>query len=638
MNAIQAIEANKNFNSEILITVSREPNQEIDGSLPSINGISVYDQGIGFTKENRDSFDTLYSDYKLQQGGKGFGRFVCLKYFEDFSVESTYLEDDKWNDRKFKMGKNQSIIVDEEVKLSTKSNSSTLVKLENLIKKDSLPKKLQSNASFIVEKLLPYFITKDYQCPKIILKEQDESTGIVLNELFNANSGNIKELKLKTNSFKLGSADNEFNFEIRAFKFYSPKNHQSKISLVADKREVTEEPIHNYIPEFSEEFYEKNSDGSNDFTRNFIIKTYVFSDYLDKNVSLERGTFEFKKDSDVLYGISSRDIESKAAEITKESISDEISLRLEKKIQTIQTYVDEQAPWHKTLINDIKFTDFPYNATNGEIEAILQKKKFEKEQIIRNKVEIILSGNSDNFSEDVGNIVDAISDSSKSDLIHYIAVRRKVLDLFKKSLELKDDGKYNSEKLVHDIIFPTKSDSDTLDYEKHNLWIIDERLNFTNYITSDLPLNSGNSERPDLIIYNKRVAFRGDNEPSNPITIFEFKKPNRDDFVNPSSSEDPVQQIVRYVNNIRNDKFKTPTGKKIYVADNTPFYGYVVCELSNKVEEWLKTEKNFKPMPDRMGWFQWYENINLYIEVLSWDKLLKDAEMRNRIFFHHLGI
>ena len=29
---------------------------------------------------------------------------------------------------------------------------------------------------------------------------------------------------------------------------------------------------------------------------------------------------------------------------------------------------------------------------------------------------------------------------------------------------------------------------------------------------------------------------------------------------------------------------------------------------------------------------------NLYVEVISWDKVLNDARMRNRIFFEHLGI
>jgi hypothetical protein len=105
-------------------------------------------------------------------------------------------------------------------------------------------------------------------------------------------------------------------------------------------------------------------------------------------------------------------------------------------------------------------------------------------------------------------------------------------------------------------------------------------IRFTNYLSSDIPLDGGTTERPDLIAYDKRILFRGDNEASNPVTIFEFKKPQRDDFVNLSSKEDPVQQIVRYVNNIREGKFKTPEGRKMLVAENTPFYGYVVCDLT----------------------------------------------------------
>jgi hypothetical protein len=153
-----------------------------------------------------------------------------------------------------------------------------------------------------------------------------------------------------------------------------------------------------------------------------------------------------------------------------------------------------------------------------------------------------------------------------------------------------------------------------------------------------VPLDGGTTERPDLLAYNRRVVFRGDNEASNPVTIFEFKKPQRDDFVNKSSDEDPVQQIIRYVNNIVDGKFKTPEGMKISVASNTPFYGFVVCDLTPKVERWLAREKDFKPMPDKQGWFSWIGNINLYIEVLAWEKVLKDAQMRNKIFFHTLGI
>jgi len=64
----------------------------------------------------------------------------------------------------------------------------------------------------------------------------------------------------------------------------------------------------------------------------------------------------------------------------------------------------------------------------------------------------------------------------------------------------------------------------------------------------------------------------------------------------------------------------------------------VVCDLTKKLKTWLEREKDFTEMPDGLGYFRWYGNIKLYIEVLSWDKILRDASMRNKVFFHKLGI
>ena len=138
---------------------------------------------------------------------------------------------------------------------------------------------------------------------------------------------------------------------------------------------------------------------------------------------------------------------------------------------------------------------------------------------------------------------------------------------------MDESGTYSSEGVVHDIIFPRKGNTEVTPYQDHNLWIVDERLNFTSYVSSDDRLEQKNAGRPDLLVYNRRVLFRGENEASNPITIFEFKKPQRDEFANPSKREDPVQQIIRYANNIRDGKYKTPKGRKILVSENTPFYG-----------------------------------------------------------------
>ena len=641
VNAIQAIDETGRTDGKVSIRALRDDHQqELDASLPRVRGFEIEDNGIGFTDEHRDSFDTLYTDLKITEGGKGFGRFTCLKYFKDLHISSIYCDGEEFKTRRFSMGKEQDIIVREKVAVSDTDQTGTVVTLADLKKGPSFDKKLLTIAKNMVERLLPYFITQDYACPEIILLEENGSSAIRLNEFVsNELSAVIREIETEQNSFTLQATDSKEEFLVRVFKLYSPRNQRSRISLVAHKREVSGSVLHKYIPEFEEEFYEKDSNGEVDRERNYIVKAYVFGSYLDRNVSLERGSFEFAMDPGLFLDISQSHIEKNAAAIARNAVGMDITLRQEKKKERVQSYVDEEAPWHKTMLEKIDLSGMPYKPTNEEIETRLQKEKFSREIAIKRDVTWLLSETSfEDVKKSVIKIVSKISDTSKNDLIHYIALRKKILDIFNKSLEVDESGAYSSEGVVHDIIFPRKGDTEITSFENHNLWIVDERLNFTDYVSSDLPLDGKNTERPDLLVYNKRVLFRGDNEASNPITIFEFKRPQRDDFVNPSSAEDPVQQIVRYVNDIRDGKYKTPQGRKMLVAENTPCYGYVVCDLTSKVEMWLEREKNFKPMPDRLGWFQWIGNINLYVEVISWDKVLKDAEMRNKIFFQKLGI
>jgi len=640
VNAIQAIDEAGKMDGKVSIRAQRSSQTLMDGSLPEVSSFEIEDNGIGFTDAHRDSFDTLYTDLRIKEGGKGFGRFTCLKYFENLHVRSAFWDGGGFKARRFSMGKDNDIIVHEKVEVSEQQESGTVVTLSTLKKGRPFDKKLPTMARNLVERLLPYFISQDYVCPKIVLSEKDGSDTICLNDyVSNELSAVIREIGVERNTFALKASDTEEEFLVRVFKLYAPRNQKSRISLVAHRREVSGSAIHKYIPEFEDEFYEKDKSGEIDRERNYIIKAYVFGPYLDRNVSLERGGFEFQMESDLIFGIAQADIERKAAAIAKESVGTDITLRQEKKKERVQSYVDEEAPWHKEILSMIDLSGMPYKPSNEEIETRLQKEKFAQEiEIKRDVARLLAESNFQNVKEDVLELVSKISGTSRNDLIHYIALRRKILDIFGKSLEVDDKGAYSSEGVVHDIIFPRKGDTEITSFKDHNLWIMDERLNFTTYVSSDIPLDGKNTERPDLIVYNKSVLFRGDNEASNSIMIFEFKKPQRDDFVNPSSQEDPVQQIVRYVNNIRDGKYKTPEGRKILVSDNTPFYGYVVCDLTPKVESWLEREKDFKPMPDRLGWFQWRSSINLYVEVISWDKVLKDAKMRNQIFFQKLGI
>lgn len=638
VNAIQAIESAKWVSNGLVeIIVKREPQMGLDGSAPEVDGFEVVDNGIGFTDLNRDSFDTLYSAHKIIEGGKGFGRFTCLKYFENLEVDSTFEKGGKLFDRCFEMGKENEIIINESIADSKKDSTGSKVKLIKLKKTKFPDKKLKTMARILVERLLPYFVSEDQRPPTIVLREEDESEVIDLNEYVKT-QGQIQEIKSASSEYFLNGIDEPKRFVGRVFKFYSPRSQTSKVSLVAHRREVTSVSLHKYIPEFIDEFFDRKNNGEENYDKNFTIKVYVFGNYLDDNVSLERGGFEFQKENDAFYGISQADIEKNAADLARAAVDSEVQARYEKKTRKVNEYVNDKAPWHTGMLADVDLTDMPYNATDEQIETKLQKIKYEQEVQVRAEVKKILEkGEINDLKDKASDIVRRISGSTKNDLAHYIALRRSVIDLFEKSLQLESDGSYSSEGVVHDIIFPRKGDSDVTPFEDHNLWLIDERLNFTEYLSSDLPLK-GRQDRPDLLAYDKRVVFRGENEATNPVTIFEFKKPQRDDFVNASSNEDPIQQVIRYVRRLRSGDFKTPQGREILISDNTPFYGFVVCDLAKKVRSWLEEEKDFKPMPDRLGYFKWHENLNLYIEVIGWDKVLKDALMRNRIFFHKLGI
>ena len=75
------------YQDEIGVSEEEQKNRSL------VKSITVTDNGEGFTASNFNSFLTCYSDYKLRDGGKGVGRFTCLKVFKYVSICSIYNED-----------------------------------------------------------------------------------------------------------------------------------------------------------------------------------------------------------------------------------------------------------------------------------------------------------------------------------------------------------------------------------------------------------------------------------------------------------------------------------------------------------------------------------------------------------------
>jgi len=646
VNAIQAIEETNSKDGLINIRIYRSKQQELTNEPHAINGFDVEDNGIGFTDLHRDAFDTLYSDFKLSKGGKGFGRFSYLKYFDEVKITSIYQEGTVFKKRTFAMGTEQNIIVDEKCSISSANKSNTTVSMQSFKGKHAFDRNIENIASRIVEHLLPLFIADNNHCPVINIMEADGSNLICLNKFIENDF--IVEIKDIPRKFNITAQGQQHHFEVRLFKKYAFKK-SNVISLVAHDREVKSKNIAAYIPEFTESFVDKNLQNKK-LNKNYTLAAYVFGNYLDAHVSLERNEFLFQNKNDLMYGISQEDIEIKAVQIVQAAMQETINFLQEDKKHRIQEYVVAEAPWYRNRLAELDLNKIAYNFTDDDIERELNHQQYLLNREIKNSVKKIINtkDGSSIKEEDIAATISIISKSNQDDLIRYVVKRTLILDLFDKSLDTDEKtGNYQLEAVLHNIIFPRGRDSDTCNFEEHNLWIIDEGLNFTSYITSDMTINISNQKkhhqqqkqkRPDLLVYNKHLAFRGENEASNPISIFEFKRPNRDDFTNKSSKEDPIQQIVDYTNEIRAGKHTTPKGRIIKTHKRTPFYGYVICSLTPKVRDWLFNSKNFVPTPDDEGYFLYMSNIYLYIEVLSWEKVLKDAQQRNKIFSHKLGM
>ena len=475
VNAIEAIEERGISDGLVEIRVNRIAQTNLDGTVPDISGFTIIDNGIGFNDEHRESFDTLYTAQKLDEGGKGFGRFTCLKYYEGVEYVSTYEQDGSIFYRSFSMGKEKEIIVNESVQDSDSSSTGTRVELKSATKE--FPEKAISHiARRLVEKLLPYFISEK-PCPKVVLSDADGANTVILNNYIgNGLEALIVEVPNAKGEFKFTCKDSEHEFSVRTFKIYSPSTTRSRISLVAHRRQVTTASIHNYVPEFAEEFYDTLPGGERDIERNFIIVSYVVGSYLDRHVSLERGGFEFPKETpDLIHEISKKQIEESAAKFAKRAVDSDVEDRRTRKVKRIEEYVRDDAPWHRGTLTRIDYSSIPHNPSPSQIDNVLHQQEYKDEVRVKYEVRKLLAeDDSDSLREKAGEIALQVSDRSKNELAHYISLRRSVLDLFEKSLESSPDGSYSAEDVVHDIIFPVRKDSDQTPFDDHNLWIIDE--------------------------------------------------------------------------------------------------------------------------------------------------------------------
>ena len=228
-----------------------------------------------------------------------------------------------------------------------------------------------------------------------------------------------------------------------------------------------------------------------------------------------------------------------------------------------------------------------------------------------------------------------------SALAQHVLHRKIILDLFEKALQRDPEtGKYSLEKTVHNIVFPMRTTSEDVPFEQQNLWIIDERLTYHSFLSSDKPLKSlepidnPSESRPDILIFDRPLAFGEDGQPLTSIVAVEFKRPDRGEY----RDEDPISQVYRMIREIRDGKMKDSNGRWIRTASSqVPSYAYIICDLTPILETKVQNMGAIRT-PDNQGYYGFNQTLNAYYEIISYNKALGDARKRNRILFDKLNI
>lgn len=637
INSIQSLEDSNVSEKKIIIDALRSEDIQLktDGQGNTVEepahfvAFVVTDNGNGFNTENYTSFLEAYSQLKVKKGCKGIGRFLWLKAFDTVTISSTYFEDDCWHLREFNFAltgvtpeQNDKILESKEV------GQRTIVNLKGFRNpyRDSVAYSLESLAKKLIEHCLPYFITA--KCPQIILQDNR-------GEMFNLNSYYEKTYKDSLHQDPMELNGKHYTLYHMLLSEGADKH---ELHLCANNREVKSYVLSNYIPDMKKKLI--NGEDS------YYYVGYLAGDYLDDAVNTERSDFDFS-DGPLFGETKEPEIVETAVECIRTYLSDELTKVADEKKTQIDMLVKAKRPQYRLLLNRRPevYDIIPAGLTEDKLDVELYKQQQQweldtakKRHAIEEKVKHDATSDPD-FQRLFDEYCESITELSRASLAEYVARRKAVIDLLEHALEADENGKYSKESRIHSIICPMQTTSNEIVLDDMNLWLIDDRLAYHHFLASDKKINtipvleSSVDKRMDLAIFDAALSYTADPDNISSITIVELKRPQRDDLA--TEETDPITQVYDYVTDIKEGKVKKANGRGFGNIQQVAFYCYVIADTTPSLKK-SAARAGLVPTQDGEGYFGYNPTVGTYIEVISYDKLLKDAKQRNRTLFDKL--
>lgn len=654
VNSIISLDKVDRENKHIEVLIERNEETQAPNlfgrNVGTIKSITIIDNGEGFTTANYQSFKSPYGQMNKKYGCKGIGRFTILAMFEKMVVTSIYEECGNYHKRTFEFDAENELTNECEEEQIGQLQPQTKVVLQNCINSELLTctaRNAEDIAKGIMEHCFIYYLCGNL--PQIDVGETNED-------------GEMKTLSVN-DYYSLESKEKEKNIlvEDENFHLYVVKSDKTTsrkynyVSLCANSRVVGSKK--NLADVDSLYTYPITENGESKF-----IDIYVVSPYLDKHVNSSRTAFKIPEriEDAIPYENEKNEI---SIEAIMKAIAKEMATMFEtyaidtknRNIKEVKDYIITTAPEYRSfLLRDDILEAMPPNLSDDKKEAYLHDIAYTENKKIAEKIDKFIQLNEVN-EEEISNIIDTIKKRAAYDadkLVGYVSRRKAIISLFEKMLEMKENGIYELESMIHNLIFPMGLTNESVCYQYHNLWLLDDRFSTFRFIASDSSITSfsqiRSSKEPDIVmindaslLVNNAISFGDKNMGEiGTMVIFEFKRPG--DTAHQKKKGDNRWEFSELVEHYFDDFLygkekdkKNWKGQVVRITNETPKFGFVVMdEMPTELVDY-NTKHGWRKTPFG-SFYKMNPDLNLHIEAMDFHTLLRNAEARNKPFFDHL--
>ena len=641
-NSLYAIDQRPGIPGDVEVMVVRKPVLG-DGSLSTgeVEGFTISDNGVGFTDENFDSFDTLDSRLKMTQGGKGVGRLEWLKVFDRVVIDSVFIDEGQPYRRKFTFGRGPGVSKAPRQKLVGDTYEvGTTVSLRDMRSpwRENVPDAQEAIGRRVIEHFLVPFVLGTM--PRVTVRDSNETTRVDLSLQFK------DEFAPEVTREKYWVGPSEFAIGHVLVKRTRDDKH--RLLLTANSRAVKEVAISKHIPHLTDSLLDASG-------RSVTYIGYVQGTLLDNTSNDTRTDFNLPRDGELVSAedVTFERVVAEARQQASRFLQPLTATQREQAIARATTTITFEAQHLRPMLQHrqeaVAALSAGTNATQfrDELERINLDWKLEVTREASATFAAIAKQPNDlpSYRQKAKQALHDLAQLSISELAEYVLYRRFVIDHMQTLLGPYQNGTLPEEEDLHQVIFPLRTTSDDTPDELHNLWLLDESLVYHAYLASDLPfkqqrqapISVDSMSRADILaygpIYDTPLALAEGVPRDVPITIIEFKRPES----KPHSKGNPIEQVLDYIDKIRAGKAKDSKGRTIEIDPATVrFYCYIIAHLTPE----LRTACHKATLTETAGgggYHGYNPNYRAWIEVKSWQKTMDDATRRHRAFMQRLG-